>query len=82
MSKFMSKANERAFTLLELLYVMIMIAVLASIVIPKFNKTVARSKFGEIKTIVELIAASAAYFDARNGLDTILAGGGLILALH
>ncbi len=61
-------ALRRAFTLIELLIVIVIIAVLAAIVIPKFSDQSRRSKESSMKADLHLLRNAAATFQADTGL--------------
>jgi len=69
--------NKKAFTLLELLVVVLIIGILAAIALPQYKLAVGKTKFSELKTITKALAgASQRYFlshgvytDNMNSLD-------------
>jgi len=58
--------DSRGFTLLELLMVVIIIAILASIALPQYLRTAERSRAGEALTLLASIRSSQQWFNAQN----------------
>ena len=59
--------GQRGFTLLELLMVVIIIAILASIALPQYLRVSERSRASEALTILSAVRASEMRFKALNG---------------
>lgn len=69
--------NSAAFTLLELMIVIAIIAFLASIALPKYSKYMARAKQAEVAlNLASLHAAEQMYFAQNGKYTTILSGEG------
>ena len=65
------KINNKAFTLVELLVVVLIIGILAAIAVPQYQLAVAKSRFSTIKGLVKsIVSAQEAYYLA-NGDYTI-----------
>jgi prepilin-type N-terminal cleavage/methylation domain-containing protein len=62
--------GEKAFTIIELLIVVIIIGVLATIAIPQFSKAVEKSKVGKAKSNLAVVAKAEAMAYAENGAYT------------
>lgn len=62
-----SRERRRAFTLVELLVVIVVLAVLAAIVLPKFMDSSARSKESSMKTDLKLVRNAISAFQADCG---------------
>ena len=62
--------NKKAFTLLELLVVVLIIGILAAIALPQYNKAVWKSRFVQAKTIAKNIANSEEVYFTANGQYT------------
>jgi len=60
--------RQNAFTLVELLIVIIIIAVLAAIAIPKFSNSTTRSKESALRSNLKLVRNAADLFRADTGL--------------
>ena len=58
--------NERGFTLLELMMVVIIMAILAAIALPQYFRTVTRSRTGQIITALGTLRGSVLRFQAAN----------------
>ncbi len=61
------KRNKLGFTLVELLVVIVVLAVLAAIVLPKFMNSSARSKESALKSDMKLIRNAVSLFQADTG---------------
>jgi len=69
--------NERGFTLLELLMVVIIIAILASIALPQYFRVTERARTGQVLQLLASIRGSQLRFKAQNPLnlyDTLAMG--------
>jgi prepilin-type N-terminal cleavage/methylation domain-containing protein len=73
----MFKRSEKGFTLVELMIVVVIIGILASIAIPKFSSLISKTKVTEAKNILRQIVnlektyylTNSAYFAFANGAD-------------
>jgi len=73
----MFKRSEKGFTLVELMIVVVIIGILASIAIPKFSSLISKTKVTEAKTMLRQIVnlektyylANSAYFAFAAGAD-------------
>jgi len=71
MNKRISKAQKVSHTIIELLFVLVILGVTARLVAPRVKKAITRSQFTEVGALVDLIASSARYYDIKHGLGTI-----------
>jgi len=63
----MFKRNERGFTLVELMIVVVIIGILASIAIPKFSTMIGKAKTTEAKQILnQIITLETSYYYANS----------------
>ncbi|MFI3217353.1 MAG: prepilin-type N-terminal cleavage/methylation domain-containing protein [Methylococcales bacterium] len=87
--KFTSPNTQQGFTLIELMIVVAIIGILASIAVPSYQTYVKKAKFSEVvmatstaKTGVELcfqtLAALTECDDSKNGINTVGASGYLL----
>ena len=58
--------NKKAFTLLELLVVVLIIGILAGIALPQYKLAIAKSKFSTLKNITKTLQESATRFYLTN----------------
>ncbi|MBI3330921.1 MAG: prepilin-type N-terminal cleavage/methylation domain-containing protein, partial [Candidatus Omnitrophica bacterium] len=58
--------TQRGFTLLELLMVVIIIAILASIALPQYFRVVERSRVSQVASLLSTIRGSELRFKAQN----------------
>ncbi len=56
---------KKAYTLTEIIAVIVILAILAAVSVPMYNKIIKRSSFKEVSTIVNLVKAGAKYYDLR-----------------
>ena len=71
----MFKRSEKGFTLVELMIVVVIIGILASIAIPKFSSLIGKTKVTEAKTnLRSIINLEQAYYMQQSVYDTIVTG--------
>ena len=71
----MFKRSEKGFTLVELMIVVVIIGILASIAIPKFSALIGKTKVTEAKTILRnIISLEQAYYMQQSTYVAFLAG--------
>ncbi len=76
------KQNKKAFTLIEILVVVLIIGILAAIAVPQYQKAVIKSRYTQLKLLAQsLVQAQEAYYLANNtysvsfrNLDISIAG--------
>ena len=67
--------NKKAFTLLELLVVVLIIGILAAIALPQYQMAVGKAKFATLKNITKSLQESAQrYYLANNAYPKVMAG--------
>ena len=59
--------NHKAFTLLELLVVVLIIGVLAAVALPQYQMTVAKARFTELKVVTKYVAEFAQAYYLEHG---------------
>jgi prepilin-type N-terminal cleavage/methylation domain-containing protein len=64
-----------AFTLLEVIIVVVILAILVSIAIPNMKKFITRAQLKEVGSMVELIKSGAKYYDLKYGLNLFSTSG-------
>ena len=66
----MFKRSEKGFTLVELMIVVVIIGILASIAIPKFSALIGKTKVTEAKTLLRsIISLEQAYYMANSAYE-------------
>ncbi len=68
-----AKINERGFTLLELLIVVIIVGILAAVAIPQFTNATDKAREAEARAIIDsVLTAETAYYQERGTFTTVL----------
>ena len=71
----MFKRNEKGFTLVELMIVVVIIGILASIAIPKFSALIGKTKTTEAKQVLgQIIQGEKTYYFTNNAYEDFVAG--------
>ena len=71
----MFRRGEKGFTLVELMIVVVIIGILASIAIPKFSSLIGKTKTTEAKTILgQIIQGEKTYYFTNNSYKNFAAG--------
>ncbi len=71
----MFRRSEKGFTLVELMIVVVIIGILASIAIPKFSNLIGKTKVTEAKNILtQIISLETSYFYANSSYVDVAAG--------
>ena len=60
--------QQKSFTLIEIMVVVIIFGILAVISLPMYNKIIKRTGFKEVASIVSLVRAGAKYYDLKYDL--------------
>lgn len=79
MNRIKQRRSQQGFTLLELLMVVIIIAILASLALPQYLRTVAKARRAEALQVLATIRAAELRYKAEHGLYTNNASGELDL---
>lgn len=70
---------KKGFTLVELIIVVIIIGILATIAVPQYMKAVERARAGKARSALVMISNAEKMYGAEwNGLYTAVAAGGLV----
>jgi prepilin-type N-terminal cleavage/methylation domain-containing protein len=71
----MIRRNEKGFTLVELMIVVVIIGILAAIAIPKFSNMIGKTKTAEAKTILgSIIQLETTYWNTNSSYVNFTAG--------
>jgi prepilin-type N-terminal cleavage/methylation domain-containing protein len=65
----------KAFTLIEIIIVVVILAILVSIAVPNIRKFITRAQLKEVGSMVELIKSGAKYYDLKYGLNLFSTSG-------
>lgn len=71
-NRILTMKRRRAFTLIEILVVSIILGLIASIGWPVYNKMVKKARFKEVKIMVDLVISGAKVYDMKYGINSIL----------
>ncbi len=69
-------AQQRGFTLIELMIVVVIIGILASLAIPRFSQSAVRAKQGEAKLVLKQICTNQMLYKAESATNSYYAPGG------
>lgn len=71
----MFRRNEKGFTLVELMIVVVIIGILAAIAIPKFSNMIGKTKTAEASSVLgQIITLETTYFNTSNAYVDFAAG--------
>jgi prepilin-type N-terminal cleavage/methylation domain-containing protein len=65
---------KRGFTLIEMLTVVIVLSILATVSLPIYNRVKKRIEYRETSGVLELVRAGAKYYDLKYGISVLSSG--------
>lgn len=68
---------KKGYTLIDVLIVVVVLGVLATIAIPAYRMIIRRAELKEVKNTVELARAGAKYYDLKHGISGLTTPGSL-----
>ena len=66
---------KKAFTLIELLIVLVILAIITAFVLPGYGNIRRRAEYREASSLLNLVRAGAKYYDLKYGISHLALGG-------